>query len=89
VVEPDAGGEREQFGGDPGSDAMEGAGVVAFEPEPVFKSPEDRFDALADRRELRPATALGLAVGAQDQRTVALGDRGAVIVARNARAESR
>lgn len=37
VVEPDAGCECEEFGGDPGSEAVQGAGVVSFEPEPVFE----------------------------------------------------
>jgi hypothetical protein len=48
VVEPDARGEREEFGGDSGPQSVEGADVVAFELEAVFKRPEDAFDAVAD-----------------------------------------
>ena len=53
---------------------MEGAGVVALEPEAVFEGPEDRLNALADRRQVRPASGLGLALGSQDVCAVALGD---------------
>jgi hypothetical protein len=38
---------------------VQGAGVVAFEPEPIFEGSEDRLDALADRRQVRPAARLG------------------------------
>jgi hypothetical protein len=37
VVEPDAGCEGEEFGGDAGSEAFEGAGLVAFEAEAVLE----------------------------------------------------
>jgi hypothetical protein len=37
VVKPDAGGGREECGGDSGSGAVEGAGVVAFEGEQPIK----------------------------------------------------
>jgi hypothetical protein len=56
VVEPYADGEREEFGRDPGAESAQGAGVVAFESELVSEGPEDRPDALADRRKMR-ATA--------------------------------
>jgi hypothetical protein len=55
VVEPDARGEREKLGGDACSEAVQSAGVVAFETESVLESPEDRLDALTDRREVRSA----------------------------------
>ena len=45
VVHPDAGGEREQLGSDAGTDAVQGAGVGAFEAEAVFECPEDALDA--------------------------------------------
>ncbi len=48
VVEPDAGGQREEFAGDPGSEAVKGSGVVAFEPELVFERPEDASLARSD-----------------------------------------
>ena len=59
VVEPDAGGEREEFADDAGFEAVRGAGVVAFESELVFEGPEDALDALADRREVRPVCRSG------------------------------
>src|SRR5450755_2790417 len=52
VVERDGGGEREQSAGDAGSEAVQRAGAVAFEGEDVFGGPVDRFDPLADRREM-------------------------------------
>ena len=69
VVEPDAGGEGEEFAGDAGSEAVEGAGVVAFESEAVFEGPEDRLDALADRCEVRSRVGFVFAGGTQDQRS--------------------
>jgi len=72
VVQPDAGGQREQFGGDAGSSAVEGAGVVAFQAEAVFEGEEDRLDALADPGQHRPAARLVFAGRAQDPRPVAL-----------------
>lgn len=50
MVEPDAGGEREELDGDPGAEAVGGEGLVALEPEPVFKGLEDRLDALPPLR---------------------------------------
>src|SRR5579862_3815271 len=76
VVEPDAGGEGEEFGGDAGSEAVEGAGVVAFEPESVFEGPEDRLDVLADRGEVRTVSGFVFAGGSEDQRAVLVGDGG-------------
>src|SRR5579863_9789046 len=72
VVEPDAGGEGEEFGRDSGSEAVQGAGVVAFEPESVFERPEDRLDALTDRRQMRSLAGLVFAVGSEDRRVVPL-----------------
>jgi hypothetical protein len=46
--------------------APKGAGAVAFEAEDVLGGPEDRLDALADRREVRAAAFLVLAVRAHD-----------------------
>ena len=54
MVEGDAGDEREEAAARGGSDAVEGAGSVAFEGEYVFQGVEDRFDSLADRGEVRP-----------------------------------
>src|SRR4249920_997169 len=55
VVEGDCGCECEKPYLDAGGEAVEGAGAVAFEREQVFAGLEDRFDALTDRREVRPA----------------------------------
>src|ERR1700722_2381189 len=52
VVEADGGGEGEEALEDAFSEALEGAGAVAFEGEEVFAGPEDRFDPLADRGEV-------------------------------------
>src|ERR1700676_3034642 len=52
VVEGDAGGEGEEALEDAFSEAVEGAGAVAFEGEEVFAGPEDRFDPLPDRGEV-------------------------------------
>ena len=81
VVEPDAGGEREEFGGDAGSEAVQGSGVVAFEPELVFEGPEDRLDALADRGEMRAVSGLVSAAGSQHHGAVAFGDGGGELFA--------
>src|SRR6516164_313714 len=81
VVEPDAGGEGEEFAGDSGADAVQGAGVVAFEAEAVFERPEDRLDVLADRRQLSSSAGFVFAVGAQQQRAVALVDGGGELTA--------
>src|SRR5204863_148576 len=45
--------EREESADDAGSEAVQGAGAVAFEGEDVFGGPVDGFDPLADRREMR------------------------------------
>jgi hypothetical protein len=67
VVEPDAGGEGEEFAGDAGSEAVQGAGVVAFESEAVFEGPEDALDALADWREVGSFVGFVFAGGAQEK----------------------
>src|SRR5690348_5869730 len=76
VVEPDAGGEGEEFGGDPGAEAVEGSGVVAFEAEAVFERPEDRFDVLADRGEVWPGSGFVSAFGSEDQGVVSFSHEG-------------
>src|ERR1039457_6493014 len=76
VVEPDAGGEGEAFAGDAGSEAVEGAGVVAFESAAGLEGPEDPRDALADRCEGRSRVGFVFAGGTQDQRAEAFGDGG-------------
>jgi hypothetical protein len=65
VVDPDAGGERDEFGGDAGSESVEGAASVAFESEAVFEGPEAGLDALADRCEVRPGVGPVVARRAQ------------------------
>jgi len=56
MVECDGCGEREEAAGQAGSEAVQGAGAVAFEGEDVFGGPVDRFDALTDRREIGRAS---------------------------------
>src|SRR5215210_5835393 len=68
VVERDAGGECEQALADAGSEAVQGAGAVAFEGEEVFAGPEDALDALADRGQVRPGAGFVFAARADDQR---------------------
>src|SRR5687768_6471105 len=53
VVERDRGGQSEQALADSGSEAVEGAGAVAFECQQVFEGPEDALDPLADRGQVR------------------------------------
>jgi hypothetical protein len=72
VVEPDACGQGEEFGGDPGAQPVQGARPVTLEAQAVFECPEDRLDALADPRQRRPAVRLVSAAGAQDRRAEAL-----------------
>src|SRR6266496_4663995 len=67
VVEGDAGGEAEEALQDPFAEAGEGAGAVAFEGEQVFAGPEDRFDALADRGEVRSLAGFVAAAGSDDR----------------------
>ena len=52
VVVPCAGGEGEEFGGDPGAEAVEGVGVVVFEAGAVFERSEGRLDVVADGGEV-------------------------------------
>src|ERR1700742_2946287 len=68
VVERDAGGEREQALADAGSEAVQGAGAVAFEREQVFEGPEDALDPLADRGQVRSGAGFVFAAWADDQR---------------------
>ena len=63
VVEPDACGQSEEFGGDPGAQSVQGASPVTLEAEAVFERPEDRLDALADPRQRWSAMRLILAGG--------------------------
>ena len=72
VVERDCGCECEQALADACSEAVEGAGAVAFEREEVFAGPEDALDSLTDRGQVRPAAGLVLAAGADDQRLTCL-----------------
>ena len=63
VVEADAGGQGEEPLQDALSQPAEGARAVALEGEQVLAGPEDRLDALADRREVRTFTGLIRAPG--------------------------
>src|SRR5271155_4217675 len=67
VVEGDGGGEAEEALQDALSEAGEGAGAVAFEGEDVLAGPEDRLDALADRREVWAFSGLVFASGSDDR----------------------
>src|SRR6478672_471598 len=68
VVEADRCGEGEEACADACSEAVEGAGAVAFEGEQVFAGLEDRLDPLPDRREVGLAAAFVFAVWADDRR---------------------
>src|ERR687892_956565 len=61
VVEGDRGGERGESRGEADAQLVQDAGTVAFDAEDVLGGPEDRFDALADRREVWSAAFLVLA----------------------------
>lgn len=58
VVECDLGGERERSLADARAQAVQGAGGLAFEGQPVFAGPEDAFDALADGVHVQAAFVL-------------------------------
>jgi hypothetical protein len=75
VVDGDCRGEAAEAGENAFPEAGQGAGAVAFEGEEVFAGPEDRFDALADRREVRAVTGFVFAARA-DERGIALADLG-------------
>src|SRR3954447_1737658 len=64
VVERDCGGERGEAAGEADAQLVQDAGAVAFEAEDVLGGEEDRFDALADRREVRSAALFVLAARA-------------------------
>src|SRR5215213_4076377 len=68
VVERDAGGECQEALADAGSEAVQGAGAVAFEGQEVFEGPEDRLDALSDRGQVRSWAGLVFAARADDDR---------------------
>src|SRR5215218_6189886 len=60
VVERNAGGECEQADADADEQVARRAGAVAFEAEQVFAGPEDQFDPLPDRRQVRRGVWFGL-----------------------------
>src|ERR1044072_5858727 len=62
VVEHDLGSERGEACAQADAKVVERAGAVAFESENVFEGPEDRFDPLSDRSEMRPV-GRGVTVG--------------------------
>src|SRR5271165_504266 len=68
VVECDRGGEGEQALQDALSEALEGSCSVALEGQGALAGPEDRLDALADRRQVRSWAGLVLAAGPEDRR---------------------
>src|SRR5579871_1766122 len=67
MVEADGGGEREQALQDALSEAGEGPGAVALERECPLAAPEDRLDALADRRQVGAVPGLVLAPRPDDR----------------------
>src|ERR1700721_2991198 len=75
VVESDRGGEATETLQDPFAQALEGSGAVAFEGQDVFTGPEDRFDPLTDRRQVRSVAGFVSASRTQDRR-VTRGDLG-------------
>ena len=73
VVEADAGRQAKEALQDALAQTGQGARPVALQGEHVLAGPEDRLDALADRRELWVVAGFVLASRAHD-RGVALGD---------------
>src|SRR4029079_7512955 len=73
VVEADGGCECEEACVDAGAESVQGAGAVAFEGEQVFAGLEDRFDSLADRREMWVVTGFVFAARPADGRVELLG----------------
>ena len=67
MVEGDRGGERGEAAGESDAQLVQGAGAVAFEAEDVLGGEEDRFDALADRREVWSAAVFVGAARAVDR----------------------
>src|SRR3954451_4719485 len=68
VVEHHGCGERGEPRAQADAEVGEGAGAVAFEREDVLAGLKDRFDALADRRQVRSVALLILAPGPHDRR---------------------
>src|SRR4051795_4324344 len=68
VGERDGGGHGGEAAGEPHTQLVQDAGAGAFEAEDVLGGEEDRFDALADRREVRSAALLVLAARAVEVR---------------------
>src|SRR5580658_7655130 len=73
MVEGDRGGEAAEPGDDPFAQALQGPGTVTLEREDVFRGPDDRFDALADRREMRWLGRCAVTVRARVGRNLACG----------------
>src|ERR1700737_1758733 len=67
VVECDCGGECGESGAEANAEVMQGASAVALGREDVLRGPKDRFDPLADWREVRAASFLVFASGTQDR----------------------
>src|SRR5450759_1064103 len=80
VVECYAGGECCEAAGEADAEVIQGAGAVTLEREDVLAGPEDRLDALADRREVRATAGLVLAPGTHDPR-VEVGEFGFEVLA--------
>src|SRR3982751_2186905 len=80
VVEGDGCGEAAEACEDAFAQAGERAGAVAFEREQVFAGPEDRLDALADRRQMR-AVAGFVGAARSDDRGAAGADGGGELAA--------
>src|ERR1039458_5060456 len=68
VVEHHGGSEGGESGAEACAEVREGSGAVSLECEDVLAGPEDRFDPLADRREVRVVGFAGRAGVWGDQR---------------------
>lgn len=68
VVEHYGCGECGEPGAQTDAEVVQCACAVSFEGEDVFAGPEDRFDPLADRGEVRTVAFLVFAAGPQDRR---------------------
>lgn len=67
VVEGDCGGEAQEALEYALAQALECPGTVTLEGEEVLAGPEDRLDALTDRREVWSGTPLVFAPGSEDR----------------------
>src|SRR6266571_729271 len=67
AVEYHGSSECGEAGAEADSEVVEGAGAVTFKREDVLCGPENRFDSLADRGQMRAASLLVLAAASRSK----------------------